>query len=766
VIGTTVSHYRIGQMLGEGGMGVVYRALDLKLGRGVALKFLREHLSQRPLSVERFRREARAASALNHPGICTIYDIDEHAGRHFIAMELLEGEPLQQRLAHGPLPVETLLELALQIADGLEAAHQGGIVHRDLKPTNLFVTLRDQVKILDFGLAKLLEGGRHEVVSPEAATLTAGDDPHTGPGLVLGTVAYMSPEQARGEQVDGRSDLFALGAVLYVMATGQQPFLDVTPGLTYDAILNKRPATARSLRPDLPPLLDSIIERALEKALEARYRDAAEVRADLARARRERSWATTQERSLATARTRAIGSVAVLPLANLSGDAGQDYFADGMTDALISDLARVSSLRVISRTSVMRYQGTRRPLPQIARELDVEAVVEGSVLRDGERVRINAQLVDGRRDQHLWAASYERELKDVLKLQAEVARAITREVRVVLTPQEQAALADARSVDPEAHEDYLLGRFHWNKRTPDALRKSLECFERALAKEPRHAGAWSGIADTQLVLSVATYDLAPPCEAVPRARAAALRALEIDDGLAEAHVSLANVKARYEWDWAAAERCFARALELNPGYAYGHHSRAAHAGAMGRHAEALAAEEKARELDPFSLIVGAGMARLFFFARQRERAVAQCRKLLELEPGFWVAHLLLGTCELRGGEAAAALPHLERAHELGGGLTLPLAARASGYAEAGRRELAQRDLAELRSQAPSRYVPAYQIAAVHASLGDREQAFAWLERARDERSEVLTCLAVDPFWDPLRSDPRLLELQRRVGLGS
>jgi len=758
VLDTTVSHYRIRELLGEGGMGVVYRAEDLRLRRDVALKFLREQVSQRPLAVERFRREARAASGLNHPHICTIYDVDEDVGRHFIAMELLQGFPLQQRIAGAPLEPALVLELATQIVDGLEAAHSKGIVHRDLKPSNLFVTERDRVKILDFGLVKLLEA--HPDVSPDATTASSRA-PETAAGLVMGTPPYMSPEQVRGDDVDARTDVFSFGAVLYEMATGQPAFSGRTPGLIYDAVLNRSPTPPGHLLSDFPAELDRIIVKALEKDRRLRYQSASEIQADLMRLRRDREQVRVDR---APGRAQVIESIAVLPLANLSGDPAQDHFADGMTDALISDLARVRALRVISRTSVMRYRGSRRSLPEIARELNVQVVVEGSVLHAGDRVRISAQLVDAARDRHLWAESYERDIHDVLKLQAEVARAITREIQVVLTPQEQAVLGKAVTVNPEAHQDYLLGRFHWNKRTPDGLRRGLEFFQRALTKDAGYAPAYSGIADTHLILSVATYDLVPPSEALPQARAAAQRALEIDETLAEARISLANVKARFEWDWAGADAEFVRALELNPNYAYGYHCFASHEATMGRFGEALAHQERAMELDPFSIVVGSGRARLFYFARQYERARAQCRSALEMEPGFWVAHLLTGLCQLREGTPEKAVESLERACSLGEGLTMPLAARAAAYAESGQRDRAERAIEQLLAMSRERYVPAYQIAAIHSSLGSHDQAFEWLERAFRERSETLTWLGVAPFWDLLRQDPRLADLQARVGL--
>jgi eukaryotic-like serine/threonine-protein kinase len=787
--GSRLGPYEILAPLGAGGMGEVYRARDARLGREVAIKVLPESVAADPDRLARFEREAKAVAALSHPNILAIFDFGTHEGISYAVMELLEGETLRGKLDAGPITQKQAVDYAQQIVKGLSAAHEKGVVHRDLKPENLFVMKDGHVKILDFGLAK-----RVELVAPGEETSAPTASGHTQPGTVMGTVGYMSPEQVRGLPVDHRSDIFSFGAILYELLSGQRAFKRDSAADTMAAILKEEPPELSESRRNISPALDHVVQHCLEKSPAARFQAARDIAFALEeasggpstpapaviavepRARVKRAAAIVAGALVLLAalfaadaggvRTRLFGgrgrieSVAVLPLENFSRDPEQEYFADGLTEALITDLAQVRALRVISRTSVMGYKGAKKPLPQIGRELNVDAVIEGSVQKSGGRVRVTAQLIQASTDRHLWARSYERDVKDVLSLQSEIARAVAEEVRAALTPEEKVRLTKAKPVDPEVHELYLRGRFHWNRGTETELREAIADFERALAKDPAFAPAYSGLADAYAALSDVYR---PPYEVMPKSRAAAVRALALDETLADAHVSLANVALNYEWDWALVEREVRRALELNPNSASAHDVRGLYLGiVLGRGPEALPEYRRALELDPLSLSVNfdAGWNRLM--AREYDQAIGHFRRAAELEPTFGWAQAGLGVALLWKGKKAEAVAAADQALKVDDTPTV-MATAAGVYAAAGRSDRAREVLARLAEISKARYACPYEVAIVHVGLGEKEEAFRWLEKGFRDRSLCMVMTRADPRIDPLRSDPRYADLVRRIG---
>jgi TolB-like protein/cytochrome c-type biogenesis protein CcmH/NrfG/predicted Ser/Thr protein kinase len=810
-VGSTVSHYRILEKLGAGGMGVVYKAEDTRLGRTVALKVLPPERVADPDRKRRFVQEARAASALNHPNIITIYDIDEVEGVHFIAMEYVDGETLDRLIAHHGLPVEKTLAYAVEMAAALAKAHSAGIVHRDLKPTNVMVTNEGLVKILDFGLAKLTEAapaGESETVA------TAG--PRTEEGMILGTVGYMSPEQAEGKPVDARSDIFSFGSVLYEMLAGRRAFHGETNVSTIAAILREEPKPLSQVSDGLPHEVERLVKRCLRKDRQHRFQHMDDVKVALEELKEEsdsgelippagtdrgvrRAEGTglgaliRRRRFVAIAAAAAVAAVvalllalnvgglrnrvlrgggmiqqsapriqslAVLPLENLSHDPEQEYFADGMTDALIAELGQIGSLRVISRTSVMRYKGTDKPLPQIARELNVDALVEGSVLRAGDRIRITAQLIGAVPERHLWARSYERDLRDALSLQGEVARTIASEVKANVTPDVQARLARARPVNPEAHQLYLLGRFYWNKRTEEGFKKAIDYFQRAIEIDPGYAPAYAGLADSYILLS--NGGILPAKEGIPKGKAAAQKALEIDESLAEAHTSLAFARTEYDWDWAGAEREFKRAIELNPNYATAHHWYGDYLSDMRRHAEAIAELQRAQQLDPLSPQISGCLGGRYYAARQYQEAIRRLQNAVSLFPDSISAHAWLGAAYRANGMYPEAIDTYQKMRSLSGASTAEVAALGQAYAKGGIRGYDLWELQRLREESRHRYVKPAAFAFAYAALGEKDQAFSYLEKAYENRDSELTRLQTNPRLDPLRSDPRFQDLLRRM----
>jgi eukaryotic-like serine/threonine-protein kinase len=742
-----VSRYRILDEIGSGGMGVVYRARDERLDREVAVKILRPLAAHDEAARKRFRQEATALSRLSHPHINTVFDFDSADGFDFLVLELVEGRRLEGLLEAGPLSARDAMTYGSQIAAALAAAHEAGVVHRDLKPGNVIVTDRGAVKLLDFGLALLRPGANP---SPDTRSLTDA-------GYVVGTLGYMAPEQLRGQEVTGQSDLYSLGVLLYEMTSGRRPFVASPAAALIDEILNRAPVPPFSPKGPLDPRLESLILALLEKEPRRRPENADSVEETL----RAILGSPGDGAARGPGRRSTIGSIAVLPLENLSGDPEQEYFADGMTEALILTLAQIDAFRVASRTSVMRFKGTRTPLPEIARALQVDGVVEGTVARSGSRVRITAQLIDAGTDRHLWARSYERELSDVLALQGEVARAIAEEIRGQVTHEASARLARARRVDPDAYEAYLRGRYHWNRRSEEGIRKGIEYFQEAIRLDPLYAQAHAGLA--QAYDTLGSYSFISPEEAYTKARVAALHALEIDDNLSEAHVAMGGVLQNHAWDWAGAEEHFRRALAADPGNAGAYHWYSDLLSALGRADEAIAMMRRAQLLDPLSLTVNMSLGACLFYAHRYEDAVEQQRRTLELDPGFAPAHRMLGGALEQLGRLDEAI----QAYGAAASLSKDLAAAAllaHAVARAGRPDEARRIHAQLREDAEGRYLSPYSEAAIYTGLGETDAAFERLERAYAIRDRGMVWIKVAPRLAPLRGDPRFDALLRRMNL--
>ena len=762
-------------------MGEVYRARDEHLERDVAVKVLPPGLLADDAARKRFRQEALTLSKLNHPNIATVHDFVSESQADFLVMECVAGETLTDRLASGALAEKDILALGAQFAEGLAAAHEQGVIHCDLKPGNLRVTPDGRLKILDFGLARFL-GAAGDAMPTQTESLIRD---------AAGTLPYMAPEQLNGAAPDARSDLYAAGAVLYEMATGQRLFpFEREAQRQLAAILHQAPRAPSTLNPHISPGLEGVILKCLEKAPEHRYQSARELLADLRRLGASTSLinvtaagATRRSRRrllagigiavavcaasaggwwLLRSRTGAateIHSLAVLPLRNLSGDPQQEYFADGMTEALITDLGKISALRVVSRTSVMQYKSAAKPLGQIARELNVDAAVEGSVLRSGSRVQITARLVEARTDTQMWSQSYERDLRDALELQADVAQRVAEAVRVKLTPEEHARIAESRPVRPEAFDAYLLGRRYWEERTREGLQKSLDYYQKAIALDPNYALAYVGIADTYAVMG--NNQFLRPVEAFPKAKAAALKARELDENLAEAHASLAFVLWNYDLDWDASGTEFRRAVQLNPNYATAYHWYGGYLSCLGRHDEAIAAMRKAEELDPLSSRISANAGYIFFLARRYDQALAELRHTVEMDPktGDYLA-----TVYTAMGDYTKAMAALHGSIEQSGRTALTDLNMAYILAKSGEKKKAQEILTSVLGQAGKTYVPPYTVARVYAALGQNQAALANLEKTFEERAPQRIFLGVDPRLDPLRSEPRFQELLRRAKL--
>jgi eukaryotic-like serine/threonine-protein kinase len=787
-VGSVVAHYRVVSELGAGGMGCVFLAEDRRLGRKVALKVLAPEWVHSQAARARFEREAQLASALDHPNICAIYDIGHAAGVSFIAMQYLAGDTLQQLLRHGSLSIERQLSIATQMADALAAAHARGIVHRDVKPSNVIVSAAGRVHVLDFGIAKLLE-------SVETRSSNHGA---TNSGVILGSPSYLSPEQARGTAVDHRTDIFSLGAVLYEMATGQVPFPASTSADTIAAILTQAHVSAGEVNPALPATLVRVIDRALAKDPDDRYGSMVEMRADLQRVEVDALQGSSPVARAQTLRTRdltqrpfprwlmrriavftsmlacaaalvgvatvipgrdAIDTIAVLPF-GYEQDAGNlELLADGIADGVIGRLAELPTTRVIARSTTFSYKGRAIDPRTVGRDLGVRAVLTGDVVQNEQSVVIRVELVDVGEGVRLWGNEYRRPISELSAIPRDVAVAVARELRTRLTGEQERRLARDYTRSTEAYQQYLKGRFFWNKRTAEGYTKAIEHFTAAANADPTFALAYSGLADSYSMLR--SYGIRSSEEVIPLARAAAEHALRIDGSLAETYASLGKI-ATDTFRWAEAETAFSRAIDLNANYATAHHWQAMYLIEVGRVADALAAIRRAQTLDPLSLIINTEVGRLLYFARDYDAAVTQLLKTLEMDPNFALAHLHLGSVFLEQGRYDAAMAEIRKAAAMGG--PMPTVSLARAYALAGRRAEAEATVQELLAQSKQRFVPPYALALLFVTLGDQERAMDWIDGGVNGVGGGPWFLKVNPPFDVLQLNPRYQAILRRIGL--
>ena len=779
MIGQTVSRYLIVEKIGAGGMGVVYRAHDERLDRDVALKVLPAGTFRDEAARKRFRKEALALSKLNHPNIATIHDFDSQDGVDFLVMELISGTTLSHKLHDGGLSEKEVTSLGLQIASALEEAHEHGIVHRDLKPSNIFVTPKNQVKILDFGLAVLLK-------PEEAGDVTLSDSDVTG---ISGTLQYMAPEQLLGKPADIRSDIYAVGTILFEMATGQRPFEEKLSTALSNDIIYKQPPRPTAMRQSLSPRLEDIILKCLEKTADDRYQSAKELAVDLRRLSSPTTgvvapvqpvrkgiqrWQIILALSLVLiaagvllvryhflgAHNQPIDSLAILPFENAGGNPDAEYLSDGLTESLINSVSQLPNLKVIARSSVFRYKGKAVDPSAVGRELSARAILTGRIVERGDDLSVSAELTDTLDNRHIWGEQYNVKLTDLLAIQQKISNEISSNLRSRLAGKEDTTQPKQYTNNADAFQLYLKGRFYSDQATVAGVQRGVEYFHQAIEKDPRYALAYVGIANAYFLLS---SQFSSPREAMPKVKEAATKALQIDQSLAEAHTLLGLVNAFYDYDFPSAADQFKRGVELDPGSASAHQWRGYFLIAMAQQQEALDELTKAKELDPLSDTVSLLLSVSYLFSRQYDQSIDQSKKMIAAEPDFWWGHFLLGWAEAETGKYDEAIQALTRATQLDAS---PYPTAYLGYADArsGNKARAQDALHELEQKSHQLYVPRYQVAAVYVGLGEKQKAMECLQQAFSNREEIIAFLKVDPTWDSLRSESSFQSLLHRAGL--
>lgn len=801
--GTFLGHYEIVSLLGAGGMGEVYLARDTELERVIALKVLPDNIATDPQRMQRFMLEAKAASSLNHPNIITVYEIGRVGSTRFLATEFINGVTLRQRMASVAVQVKEALEIAIQVAAALTAAHDAGIVHRDIKPENIMLRPDGYVKVLDFGLAKLvakpINQHRSDANAPTAEVFI------TEPGTVMGTVRYMSPEQARGLEIDARTDIWSLGVVLYEMLVGHSPFQGQTTSDMLVSILEKEPRPIVTYGREIPGELQEVITKTLRKDISERYESVRHLAQHLNQVRTELEFRTnsgsfptlitgreiavqtgkqsgfdsnkepnaeaaetvrvgtvSKKRTRRAKKPKVFSSLAILPLINGGSDPEMEYLSDGITESIINSLSKVPKLKVMARSTMFRYKGRNADPQEVGNELVVQTVLTGRILNLHQQLMISIELVDTSDGSQIWGEQYNRNLSDIFALQAEIASEISEKLRIKLSGDEKKKLTKRYTENTEAYHLYLKGRYYFNKRTKEGLRNGIEYFQRAIQIDPNYALAYAGLADVYSLIGL--NRVMPSMVTLPKAKDAANKAIEIDPFLGEAHNSLALVKTIYEWDWPGAEKEFNRSLHLNPNDALTHSNFALYLSAMGRHAEALREIKRAQELDPLSLIINSLVGLMYFFNRQYDMTIEQGRMTSEIDPNFFWVHAGFGWSYEQTGRYEEAIREFEEAVKLTGGGIGMLLALAHGHAISGQPEEARKILDQLQRASPDIYTSPYDIALVYVGLNEKDLAFEWLEKAFEDRFGWLIWLNVEPKWDSLRSDSRFSDLLARMNL--